>query len=239
MSRGGENLNASAESEYRYEIKFAHASFFGSHLLIEAIKQHPAIFREIYAGRRVNNIYFDTVDYLTVNDNVSGYADREKIRIRWYGKSLGKIRPVLELKRKVGSVGTKTKYELKSAFRKNTQTIEDLLRPCLQGLSKPADEILSCVRPTLMNTYDRRYFVSACGGYRITLDENVNFYSVGRGMISRVPSAELDSTHILEVKYPIHNQKQIYGITKFLPFRLTKSSKYVAGIDLLSRQGLS
>ena len=78
MSRGGENLNASAESEYRYEIKFAHASFFGSHLLIEAIKQHPAIFREIYAGRRVNNIYFDTVDYLTVNDNVSGYADREK-----------------------------------------------------------------------------------------------------------------------------------------------------------------
>ena len=42
------------------------------------------MFKEIFSPRVVNSIYFDTPVYHDVWDNINGFGNRKKIRIRWY-----------------------------------------------------------------------------------------------------------------------------------------------------------
>ena len=58
------------------------------------------------------SLYFDTVDYKFFKDNIEGTGNRVKARLRWYQNSNhtdNKIKTTLELKKKRGFVGTKTK----------------------------------------------------------------------------------------------------------------------------------
>ena len=81
----------------RYERKFD--SGYINKDIVYFIKMHPMLFREIYCKRRVNNIYYDTMNYKNYLDNVEGNQYRLKVRIRWYGSNPFKIfDPVLEIK---------------------------------------------------------------------------------------------------------------------------------------------
>ena len=42
------------------------------------------MFKEQYSQRIVNSIYFDTDIYQDVWDNINGFGNRKKIRLRWY-----------------------------------------------------------------------------------------------------------------------------------------------------------
>ena len=44
------------------------------------------MFREIHNERIVNSIYFDTDELKNVWDNINGFSDRSKLRLRWYNK---------------------------------------------------------------------------------------------------------------------------------------------------------
>ena len=44
------------------------------------------MFKETYPKRFVNSIYFDTDIYQDVWDNINGFGNRKKIRIRWYNE---------------------------------------------------------------------------------------------------------------------------------------------------------
>ena len=84
----------------RYELKFNAKS--SEHSTLRSwVLNHPLAFSPLYHPRLINNIYFDTTAYSHYIDNVLGVSDRNKIRIRWYGATLGEIKkPVLEIKRK-------------------------------------------------------------------------------------------------------------------------------------------
>ena len=43
-----------------------------------------AMFKETFKPRIVNSIYFDTPVFTDVWDNINGFGNRKKIRIRWY-----------------------------------------------------------------------------------------------------------------------------------------------------------
>ena len=43
------------------------------------------MFFEAFEPRLVNSIYFDTTAFHDVWDNINGFGNRKKIRIRWYG----------------------------------------------------------------------------------------------------------------------------------------------------------
>ena len=101
-AHGAEMHEVLPGEKWRYERKF-----FISGLKKEDIefmvKLHPAIFREIYHERTVNNLYFDSYEMKSYLDNVSGNSQRAKVRIRWYGDLFGIIeKPVLEVKIKRG-----------------------------------------------------------------------------------------------------------------------------------------
>ena len=96
----------------RCERKFL-ISDLSIHEIEDIISLHPALFGPIYNERFVNNIYFDNLDFSSYYENIGGVTPRKKVRIRWYGDLTGQIRePVLEIKKKSGSVGKKEIHSL-------------------------------------------------------------------------------------------------------------------------------
>ena len=53
--------------------------------------------------------------------------------------------------------------------------------------------------PTLYNTYDRRYFLSGDGKYRMTIDRNMSFSKIGKTFISPYSFDSRDI--VVELKY--------------------------------------
>ena len=96
------NNGVCVNHNYRYEIKyFIENGRFSD--IKNIINLNPAIFTEVYHKRKVNNIYFDTIDFKNYHDNVDGATYRHKYRVRWYGEMEGIIqKPVFEIKSKMG-----------------------------------------------------------------------------------------------------------------------------------------
>src|SRR3989344_3697839 len=151
------------QEEFRYEKKFKILQL--EHYEIEnLIKQNPAIFSEIFYERQVNNIYFDSLNFKNYYDNLSGNAQRIKIRIRWYGKMFGLVeKPVLELKIKSGFVGKKKSFKLKPFILNKTFDFDNLRKNVLKNSNLPMRilELFNLSKPILLNAYKRKYFISA------------------------------------------------------------------------------
>jgi hypothetical protein len=216
----------------RHERKFAPPGLsVGSALAL--VCSHPALFREQHPERVVNNIYFDTPDLRHYRNHVSGAADRLKFRIRWYGAFEGEVaKPVLEVKLRHGAVSGKQSHPL-SAFRINGSVPASLLASArtddtLPGLTRLQ---LADVQPVLGNRYRRRYFRSADGTIRITVDWGIEFFEIqGAGGGLRAAPGPGPMT-IIELKYPPSVAARATGIGAHFPFRLCRCSKYVLGIQ--------
>jgi len=217
--------------DWRYERKFA----------IEQMSLNEAenillcnnmFFSEVYYKRQVNNIYLDSIYMDAYYTNVEGLGHRKKYRVRWYGNLFSKIRrPVLEVKVKNGIVGSKYKYklhefELSRLFR--TKTLEQVFGK--SNLPEDVNLELSTVDPTLINTYSRKYYMSANGKYRVTIDTGLEYFSVQRGF-NNIVAGSLQRGIVIEIKYSVENDENIDRITQLFPFRLTRSSKYVQGVS--------
>ena len=228
------NTGEKKSNNYRYERKFYISGLLPQE--VEAlIKLHPAIFSEIYYRRYVNNIYFDSIGWHNYFDNMDGAADRKKIRIRWYGRLLGHIdKPVLERKSKKGILGKKESYLLHPfEIGKDPDAAvvaETIGAPGVPGRIKW--EFTSLV-PTMMNRFGRKYFLSADGHFRITLDTDLSFYPLGRRNNTFLHRFTDDIHVILELKYEQDMDNHADAVTTAFPFRLTRSSKYVSGLERL------
>ena len=96
----------------RYERKFL-AGRLSLAEVLALVRRHPALFREAYPPRSVNNIYLDSPALRDYHDHIQGVACRSKTRIRWYGScGVSVERPVLERKIKQGAVGGKLSHPL-------------------------------------------------------------------------------------------------------------------------------
>lgn len=217
---------------YRLERKFF-LTGVTKHEVESAIKHHPAMFSEIYHQRFVNNIYFDSLDLKNYFDNVEGSTRRKKVRIRWYGELFGPVnKPVLELKIKDGFLGRKESFplppfEIDQNF--NVLTISKMIAKAkIPELRKTE---LKSLQPVLLNRYTRKYFQSADKHYRITIDTDLIFYRIGQHNNSFLNKFTNDYNVILEVKYDQDQDERASFLTAHFPYRLTRSSKYVTGVD--------
>jgi SPX domain protein involved in polyphosphate accumulation len=221
-------------SDYRFERKFLISNM--SAFEIETyVKRNPQLFTEIFYKRQINNIYFDTIHFSNYMDNVKGSADRTKIRIRWYGDLFGKVEnPVLEFKIKKGLMGKKESYSLCS-FHLDSRTTHRTLQKTFEMSDIPLvkKELLLQFRPTLLNHYERKYFQSANKKFRITIDDLLTYYEIRNNFNSFNRKVVDKNTTILELKYESDHDKVADKVSGNFPFRLTKSSKYLTGIDFL------
>jgi hypothetical protein len=175
----------------------------------------------------------DTADMVNYHDNVVGAANRRKVRIRWYGDLLGHVeKPVLEFKIKRGLVGTKRHYPLPSFDLDRGFKTQALMRQTVASdLPSDVKGYLRTVDIVLMNNYQRRYFVSRDGRFRLTLDTEMAFYRISR-LGNWLTHRQTDGRNVIvELKYGIDDDVSAYRVSTFFPFRVTKSSKYVQGID--------
>ena len=218
-------------NQFRYERKFT-AEGYSRQRILYYIKNHPALFREIFHKRQVNNIYFDTPAKQYYDDNVIGLAARKKIRIRWYGEVFGTIhQPKLEFKIKQGLVGDKWTFNLPpfELTRNTSINWEDLFRRA--DLPAPIREQLRELSPNLLNFYHRSYFRSADQRFRLTLDSQLGFYLLNRTFHNFSIERQSKSLHILELKYNLQAAEAADTISNHFPFRMDKFSKYVTGLE--------
>ncbi|MEN0007097.1 MAG: polyphosphate polymerase domain-containing protein, partial [Bacteroidota bacterium] len=173
---------------------------------------------------QINNIYFDTPNLQAFADNVAGVADRKKYRVRWYGQVEEYVeRPKLELKAKRNQLG----------FKKTT-SIQPFSAKELPQMVAEVNQLipdLPSLRPTLVNAYQRSYFATADQKFRITIDTDLAFGHCNEQFL-HLPFRDFETT-IIELKYDASFELELDRITQYLPFRLTKSSKYVYGVNRL------
>lgn len=210
----------------RYERKYqiGHLSKFA---VEQAVRLHPAGFQKIFPDRQVNNIYFDTPDYQTCRDNIEGSNQRKKYRLRWYGTDIDQIQQArFEIKIKHNELGRKETIIFPNHSLGNLKAITQKVRELKIGQTTNRFLKLS---PTLLNTYERSYFGTSDGKFRITVDWNLRFYSPLLHYAFQ-KNAFIDKQVILELKYNQQIDNLAPTIFQYLPFRQTKSSKYVRGV---------
>lgn len=218
----------------RYERKFLVPPRWHS-TIGRGIKLNPALFSPIYQPRVVNNIYLDSSALRLYFLNLDGAAQRTKVRIRWYGERLGELaRPVLEFKIKHGLLGAKESFPLKP-FCLDTAFNSTILAQVLSGSELPANvrHLLRGLEPTLLNCYRRHYYQSADRRYRLTWDSHLEFYRLHRGHNSLLGQAAPCPWQVVELKYDQAHAAGAEQVAGALPFRLTRMSKYVFGVDSL------
>lgn len=214
-------------SGLRYEIKLV----CDQHRLPQArswIRLHPAGFVVAYPPRRVNSLYLDTLNLSSLNDNLAGISVRQKLRLRWYGGEMVGIQPSLELKWKRDLLGRK----------------RQVLLPCKLDMTLPWPEILGTIRanvgpswqvmlqtvnqPTLLNCYQREYYVTLDGAMRVTLDFALVAYdqrlSPRPNLRFRLPIAD---TIVIEVKAAREQAERLQQVVAWFPVRRSRNSKYV------------
>ena len=220
--------------QYRFERKFIGNSF-DAHNSELIIKMNPSGFREIYSERFINNVYFDTDRFDFYYDNVNGRHDRIKFRIRWYGDLYRKVEnPILELKIKQGQVGTKESFELIGFdFSKdfNFNDFDTIFRE--SNLPLHVSLALQNLRASLVNRYKRKYFRDFSANFRITIDKEIEYFPVNQISFGKIFHKDFKN-HIIELKYDNDKDEIADLITRYLPFRMTKNSKYANGIELFN-----
>jgi hypothetical protein len=217
---------------HRYERKFA---IDGTPLaeVEHEVRHHPALFFPEYAPRLVNNLYLDTPDLRNYHQNVEGHSQRAKLRARWYGPLLGPVpQAVLEQKCKLGHLGTKQSARL-TPFAFGPEVSAAAVRGWLETNPLP-DNLryeMRAMDPTLVNRYSRQYFRSADRQVRLTIDSELTFFRFQRHGNSFRSRVEARGLVVVELKYADAASEAAATVASQLPFRMTRMSKYVFGLN--------
>jgi len=203
------------------------------------VRMHPAGFQATYPGRWVNNVYFDSPSLQNYEDNVAGIANRRKVRLRWYGELEGGSTPVLELKLRKNGWGWKVRYSIDALEQVAGRSWGDLLALLTESMEPGDRPALEEDRvPILVNRYYREYYRSMWGECDLTVDTGYRFFDqrlASRPNLSHpVPTAR---GMVIELKFPAGGEQAVREIASRFPFRLTKSSKYVLGVQACCAAG--
>ena len=189
-----------------------------------------ALFKKMYNTRIVNSIYFDTFSHKNVWDNINGFSNRKKIRVRWYNK-IKNSDVFIEIKEKKNFV-TKKKVQKLGKF----STLDEL------NLYFKSDVFLNheylhmnkeYLNQILQVQYEREYYTSTNNKLRITIDRKIKISKDQKTML------QLDDV-ILEIKYNISDSDYVNQL--ILNYKLNnrnrKYSKYVNSFLILNESGL-
>jgi len=212
--------------DFRIEKKFVYEDYDISYLNF-LINGH---FKKIFPDRKVNSIYFDTYDYRNVWDNINGFSNRSKIRLRWYN-DIDNSKVFIEKKNKVNFTTIKN-VEILGQFK----DIHDLFNYINKGKlinSYLFNEQNLNMKKVLYVKYDREYYQELKKKLRITIDKNITIFI-------KYPSQKiLLNKTILETKF---NSSDFDYCNKFIKInnlnnRNKKFSKYVNSFLELNESG--
>ena len=207
----------------RYERKWLYRT--NDHLtLINCLIRSNFFFNTQYSNRRVNSIYFDNSNYSSIRQNLDGVSEKQKIRVRWYGKQKQLMNPILEIKSKKGMVTKKEIYKIKELEGLNFPDLNNL--ELIKNVINSKNISKNTIWPILTTNYDRQYFISNNGKVRATVDHNL--HSINLKNLSQIEIVKNFSFMcVLEVKYPTNLDKYVRSNLKEITLRLSKNSKFI------------
>jgi len=220
----------------RYEIKFIlnQAALTEAMFFLKMIGTH-----EMYPERQVNSIYYDTPDFESVRDNLSGVSDRNKLRLRWYGRkhipSYNNM--VMEIKNRYGRVGRKKKYFIDDLSNTSihTSTVGELNSNIAKYLWQTYEYnglINSCNIPVLYVGYTRSYYEEK-SDIRITIDKKIHFRNVTLNKYVLDHSKLPYNQNIMEIKFPLDMKNKVVDLLRPYNFTPMRHSKYLVGLAKL------
>jgi hypothetical protein len=218
-------------SEARLEIKYT-APETEYHRLFYWVRHHPHGFFVHYPDRIVNNIYFDSQDYSSFWETLSGFSSRTKVRYRWYGGSFLPEEGTLKFKNRKNQYTWKDSYKL-SIDLLNTSTSWEAFFKSLEGsLSHEARcRFQENPVPILINCYKRNYFINRDHTIRMTLDTGLKIFDQRYSSSPNLNrKAILPASVILELKFSEEKREQVSQIFSDMPVSMSRNSKYVFGV---------
>jgi len=218
-------------SEARLETKYT-APELEYHRLLHWVQHHSQGFFAHYPDRIVNNIYFDSQDYSSFWETLSGFSSRTKVRYRWYGDSFFSKEGTLEFKNRKNQYTWKDSYKVSMDLLNKSTNWESFFKKLKGFLSHEV-----CCRfqesplPVLINSYKRNYFINRDHTIRITLDTRLKIFDQRYSSFPNLTrKAILPPPVILELKYNEKKREQISKIFRDMPVSMSRNSKYVFGV---------
>lgn len=218
--------------EYRYELKFVIDKHRLAELLMD-IRLHPLHFYSPYVKRVINNIYFDTLDFDSYQDNLSGISKRFKVRYRWYGNHFLDNSGELQVKIKDNSLGAKLCFPAQKKFDHREKSWREVVNLLQKSLCTEGAKWLEIYRfPTLFNTYHRQYYEDFSRNIRITIDYEQQMYEqISHFTPNTTAKLNIPNLAIMEVKFAPDARRCVSRMLKRFNVRLTRYSKYAHAIS--------
>ena len=217
-------------SKARYEIKFVlnELEFIEAKYFLKYINS----FRS-FPQREVTSLYYDTLDYSCVRDNLSGISKRKKLRLRWYNNF---EEPKLEIKNRFSRVGNKKIFTLDFLSKKSFENLPvNALSKLIFGYLKSKhkeDFIINNFIPTLRVSYYREYYETR-DGLRITIDKKINFGQISYNQSIFYNKKIPFDKRIMELKFPIELKNHVNESIRNLNINPKRNSKLLLGMSKL------
>lgn len=219
---------------HRYETKFVLNEVNYSHFY--SWLHSSSLFLNRYPDRKINTLYFDTLNYDSVKDNLTGISSRAKARLRWYGDSSKSYSvPQFEYKIKNDRVGKKEVFKVNQLENKvHLLTLSDITELVFSETDIQSYSSFRHYEPTLLVKYSRKYFEDHAGT-RITIDSNIDFSMPSMFRIIDDHNSIRSNKRILEVKYDISSKSYVSSLIKDLNLVPSRNSKYLNGLAALGQ----
>ena len=222
------------KNDFRYEIKFV-ANETNYSIFNEWFFSQSDFFKS-YPERQINSLYFDDNDFTSVKDNLSGIANRKKIRLRWYGNNTqNKNNPILEIKNKNGRLGSKEHINIPSLqnniYECKIKKIKEIIfdKSALNDYLSNKDYL-----PSLIVSYRRKYFENN-ENIRITLDSDISFSEPLFNKKITNHEKLYFNKRIIELKFSMDKKISASRLIKDLDLVPTRHSKYLTGLAMFGK----
>jgi SPX domain protein involved in polyphosphate accumulation len=228
-------MSSTIPTAKRCEIKFVSPEVEYNKLM-QWIRDNQACFFREFPSRQVNNVYFDSFNFHSYYENISGSSSRVKVRYRWYGESPHPVNGALEVKWKRNHFSGKTIYGVSESLEQIGNDWGRMQKEITSHLPE-SGKIWMRLNPIaiLINRYKRDYFRSRDGKVRVTLDTCLRVYDQMRKSTPNYNvKSNFPSIVVLEVKFPRKFKTLASQILKDIPLRVSRNSKYVSDLSSIS-----
>ncbi|WP_445478842.1 polyphosphate polymerase domain-containing protein [Lysinibacillus irui] len=178
----------------------------------------------------IRSTYFDNFTNKVLNEKKEGYINRDKYRVRIYGRSSSVIN--LERKSKRNNLTFKTKCEISQTEYEKMRVgdlswMEKDSRGLIQDLYQ--EMYYSQLKPTTVVDYEREAYIYPYGNVRVTFDSKVQTSLRNTDMFNQnLPMVDVLESNlvILEVKYGEYLPDIIKYLLQSVDTRAEAYSKY-------------
>ena len=218
----------------RYEIKFPF-NFNDLNKLSSWINRTKQI-KKLYSTRYINNIYYDDFDFSSAYQNLDGFANKQKNRLRWYTDLDGLLSDcTFEIKIKQNRLNYKDLYKTKKKIHDiNFNNLFNISLNQFINLSEIQKfnlvNLNKKIFPVIQNKYKREYLIYK-QKVRLTIDSELSYINLK----NKKNIFYLNKFYILEIKFNKENRNIAFEILKSVPFRHFKFSKYIHGLRVLNK----